>query len=383
MKKLITYISILLFLIYPDSGIASDTLRVAIIGDYGSGARSAVGDVANLVKSWNPDLIITTGDNNYEDGLALTIDHNIGQYYHDYISPYLGSYGAGADINRFFPSLGNHDYRCTICPQPYLDYFTLPNNERYYDFKWGPVHFFSISSDSKEPDGNNSSSVQALWLKTTMSESTQPLKIVYMHHPPFSSSSHGSTEIMQWPFKEWGADAVIAGHDHVYERIISDGLPYFVNGLGGKSIYQFYSIVSGSEVRYRGDYGAMLVEITNEVALYKFINRSGELIDSYQYIIVDVEPERAGIPAEFVLSQNYPNPFNPETIISYSIPKTEKVSLIVYNLIGEEIAHLTDERKPSGSYTVEWNVSNVSSGIYFYRLQAGEFVQTRKMVLLK
>ena len=228
MKKLITYISILLFLIYPDSGIASDTLRVAIIGDYGS-ARSAEEDVANLVKSWNPDLIITTGDNNYEDGLASTIDDNIGQYYHDYISPYLGSYGAGADINRFFPSLGNHDYRCTICPQPYLDYFTLPNNERYYDFKWGPVHFFSISSDNKEPDGNNSSSFQALWLKTTMSESTQPLKIVYMHHPPFSSSSHGSTEIMQWPFKEWGADAVIAGHDHVYERIISDGLPYFVN----------------------------------------------------------------------------------------------------------------------------------------------------------
>ena len=87
MKKLITNIFILLFLIYPDSGIASDPLRVAIIGDYGSGARSAVGDVANLVKSWNPDLIITTGDNNYEDGLALTIDHNIGQYYHDYISP--------------------------------------------------------------------------------------------------------------------------------------------------------------------------------------------------------------------------------------------------------------------------------------------------------
>ena len=89
------------------------------------------------------------------------------------------------------------------------------------------------------------------------------------------------------------------------------------------------------------------------------------------------------VPEKYELSQNYPNPFNPETVISYSIPKTEEVSLVVYNLIGEEIARLIDESKHSGNYTVEWNASNVASGIYFYRLQAGDFIQTRKMVLLK
>ena len=89
------------------------------------------------------------------------------------------------------------------------------------------------------------------------------------------------------------------------------------------------------------------------------------------------------IPDKFRLSQNYPNPFNPVTVIRYSIPKAEEVSLVVYNLIGEEVAHLIDERKPAGNYTVEWNASSLSSGIYFYRLQAGDFVQTRKMVLLK
>ncbi|TFB11225.1 T9SS type A sorting domain-containing protein [Candidatus Marinimicrobia bacterium MT.SAG.2] len=89
------------------------------------------------------------------------------------------------------------------------------------------------------------------------------------------------------------------------------------------------------------------------------------------------------VPEKYELSQNYPNPFNPETVIRYSIPKAEEVSLVVYNLIGEEVAHLIDERKPAGSYTVKWNASNISSGIYFYRLQAGDFVLTRKMVLLK
>ena len=89
------------------------------------------------------------------------------------------------------------------------------------------------------------------------------------------------------------------------------------------------------------------------------------------------------VPEKYELSQNYPNPFNPVTVIRYSIPKAEEVSLVVYNLIGEEVAHLIDERKPAGSYTVKWNASNISSGIYFYRLQAGDFVQTRKMLLLK
>ena len=98
---------------------------------------------------------------------------------------------------------------------------------------------------------------------------------------------------------------------------------------------------------------------------------------------VAVENKEVDLPVEFVLSQNYPNPFNPETKIWYSLPKDEEVSLAVYNLIGEKIVHLVGERKQAGSYTIKWDASNVSSGIYFYRLQAGEFVQTKKMVLLK
>ena len=96
-----------------------------------------------------------------------------------------------------------------------------------------------------------------------------------------------------------------------------------------------------------------------------------------------VESDEVGLPAEFTLSQNYPNPFNPGTVIRYSIARAEEVSLVVYNMIGEEVAHLIDGRKPAGNFSVEWNATNFASGIYFYRLQAGDFVQTRKMVLLK
>jgi hypothetical protein len=207
------------------------TVRFGVIGDFGS-AGTAARDVANLVKSWKPDFIITVGDNNYPDGAASTIDPNIGQYYHEFIYPYKGRYGAGATVNRFFPSLGNHDWHARGA-QPYLDYFTLPGNERYYDFVWGPVHLFAIDSDEDEPDGITRSSRQAAWLQNKLAASTARWKLVYFHHPPYSSGEHGNTREMQWPFQQWGASAVLTGHDHLYERLLVGGFTYFVAGAGG------------------------------------------------------------------------------------------------------------------------------------------------------
>ena len=257
-------------------------LRFAVIGDYGNGSQ-AEADVAALVKSWNSDLIITTGDNNYPDGAADTIDKNIGQFFHEFIAPYVGGYGEGALENRFFPSLGNHDWHSKDA-QPYLDYFTLPGNERYYDFSYGPVHFFVLDSDSDEPDGANSESIQANWLQSQLFASDSVWKIVYMHHPPYSSGKHGSKERMQWPFAEWGADVVISGHDHTYERISRDGILYFVNGLGGSSKYAFRDIVEGSQVRYNEDYGAMLIVASEIMMRFQFINRQGMVVDAVELV---------------------------------------------------------------------------------------------------
>ena len=258
--------------------------RFAVIGDYGQ-AGDAERDVANLVKSWNPEIIVTTGDNNYNDGSADTIDENIGKYYSDFIYPYHGSYGNGAQVNRYFPSLGNHDWN-TPGAQPYLDYFTLPGNERYYDFTWGPVHFFIIDSDNDEPDGNEWDSIQGEWLKSQLAKSIDQWKIVVMHHAPYSSGNHGSSSRMQWPYADWGADVVLSGHDHTYERISPTGdILYFVNGLGGKSKYDFSDDpIEGSQVRYNEDYGAMLVDVSLERIRFQFINRQEEQIDDFSLV---------------------------------------------------------------------------------------------------
>jgi hypothetical protein len=89
------------------------------------------------------------------------------------------------------------------------------------------------------------------------------------------------------------------------------------------------------------------------------------------------------VPEDFSLSQNYPNPFNPSTVISYRLPVTSFVTLKVCDILGREVATLVNEEKPAGEYEVEFDGSNLPSGIYFYQLKAGEFAETKKMILLK
>jgi hypothetical protein len=175
--------------------------------------------------------------------------------------------------------MGNHDW--ATGGQAHLNYFTLPGNERYYDVAAGPVHVFAVDSDPHEPDGITADSIQAQWLKQTLATSKACWKLVYMHHPPFSSGGHGSSEWMRWPYQEWSADAVLAGHDHTYERIIHGDIVYVVNGLGGNTPYGFGTPVTGSQVRYNGDYGALLIDVTSTQLTLSFITRTGQVIDSY------------------------------------------------------------------------------------------------------
>lgn len=264
----------------PSATPTPSVLRFAVIGDFGQGGQ-AEADVAALVHSWSPDIVITVGDNNYPSGSADTIDAHIGAYYYDFIYPYSGAYGPGATENRFFPTLGNHDWY-TEGAEPYFAYFTLPANERYYDFTSGPVHFFAVDSDGSEPDGVGRSSAQADWLRQAMAASDSPWNVVYFHHPPYSSGLHGSITWMRWPFAEWGADAVLAGHDHTYERLLVDGIPHFVNGLGGGAIYYFVNTLPESQFRYNGGHGAMLVTATEAEMVFSFFGIEGELIDTYE-----------------------------------------------------------------------------------------------------
>jgi len=128
------------------------------------------------------------------------------------------------------------------------------------------------------------------------------------------------------------------------------------------------------------------IEFTGEENILKGCVINGVLYGDTTFV-VDVEEEQNPIPAEYKLEQNYPNPFNPSTIISFQLPKAGNVSLKVYDVLGREVATFVDEFRNAGNYDVEFNpVSNIrhpASGVYFYQLKAGEFVETKKMLLLK
>ncbi len=96
-----------------------------------------------------------------------------------------------------------------------------------------------------------------------------------------------------------------------------------------------------------------------------------------------VDEPRESIPTEFSLEQNYPNPFNPTTTLKFNIPHSAFVALKVYDALGREVSTLVNEVKPPGTYEVKWDAKGFASGMYIYRFQAGDFVATRKILLLR
>ena len=188
--------------------------------------------------------------------------------------------------------MGSHDYSdAKPAPKSYVSYFTLPGagfasssgNERFYDFVEGPVHFFVLDSNPQEPRGVTVLSAQAAWLRWALATSTSTWNVVVDHHPPFSSDAvHAPTTYMDWPFAEWGADAMISGHAHIYERVMHNGMPYFINGLGGGPRHALNATPSPeSAVQFDTNWGAQKVVVTSQRLRFEFYTITGVLVDEY------------------------------------------------------------------------------------------------------
>ena len=126
-------------------------------------------------------------------------------------------------------------------------------------------------------------------------------------------------------------------------------------------------------------YNTYLTEKTMVDSVYMIgMKLNEEYIGSTYFQISSTKPA-----TDFKLEQNYPNPFNPTTKIEYSIPKNSLVTLKVYDMLGREVATLVNEEKSIGNYNVEFNGNGLSSGIYFYKFQAGDYTTVKKMILVK
>jgi hypothetical protein len=168
----------------------------------------------------------------------------------------------------------------------------------------------------------------------------------------------------------------------------------------GTGWYQIDYYPMGGDQRYHLPSGPFNLAIgdTQEVVIAFLIKKGTDNLNSITELrnyaaqiqhwydndfVTDVDENNILLPTEFSLSQNYPNPFNPSTTISYQLPVTSNVTLKIYDILGSEVATLVNQEQSVGNYKVDFNASHLSSGIYFYQVKAGSFVQTKKMILIK
>ena len=152
----------------------------------------------------------------------------------------------------------------------------------------------------------------------------------------------------------------------------------------------FDSLAPAIWIQYKFNIGSLVPEGSNiyigfrEFVPTRYVNGASFSLDLVKStaIVTEIQNETE-TPTEFKLSQNYPNPFNPSTNIDYSIPKSGFVSLKIYDMLAKEVAKIVNENKDAGNYTVTFNASKLSSGIYYYRIQSGNFTDIKSMVLIK
>jgi hypothetical protein len=170
---------------------------------------------------------------------------------------------------------------------------------------------------------------------------------------------------------------VVGGYDQVNKALNTVDM-IEINSDGTLNISNFASLKYSRKYPMLGYHG-------NKLYVFGGFDEQNNVVAEVEVFdftpVTSVQDEN--IPSRFLLYQNYPNPFNPTTNIKFDLPKETNVSLKIYNILGEEISSLVDKIMSAGDHIIEFNGSQLSSGMYFYKLKAGEYVQTKKMLLIK
>jgi hypothetical protein len=248
--------------------LKKDSVRFAVIGDTGTGTEKQY-EVGRVMVSYRQafpfDFVLMMGDNLY--GSEKAVDYK--KKFEDAYKPLLD------DKVKFYATLGNHDES----NERFYANFNM-NGEEYYNFKKGPVSFYSLNSNYMDKK-------QLKWFEDKLASDTSEWKVVFFHHPPYSSggkhgSSTGLREVVEPLFVKYGVGVVFAGHEHFYERIKPQkGVYYFISGAGGK--LRDGNIREGSPLTAKGydaDMSFMLLEVAGDEMHFQCVNRKGETVDS-------------------------------------------------------------------------------------------------------
>jgi hypothetical protein len=248
--------------------IGYESFRFGAYGD--TRTNNAIhAEVVSKMHTYAPEFYIHSGDLVNSGGTA---------------SDWTGFFGAlspSANDTTFWPSIGNHERSGDATAWNYLNYFDLPNNEKWYSFNYSNAHFIALDTTSTYTNG----SAQNNWLRADLDAADDWAEwiFVYFHHPPYSSSSHGSDlnvrNSLCWLFSQHNVTAVFNGHDHDYEHAEpGDGIHYFVVGAGGAPLYaagtSWFTTYSESVHHF------MIVDVMDNVTKLQAIRKTGTIMET-------------------------------------------------------------------------------------------------------
>ena len=409
--------------------------RVWVIGDSGTKGLRAAG-VRNAYRNHpgadSTDVWLMLGDNAYEDGTDA-----------EYQAAVFNMYPTILRNTILWSTRGNHELFHSGPNNDYYEIFTMPiageagglpsGTEAYYAFDFANIHFICLDSQgsSRQPG-----SPMLTWLEQDLAATDQQWVIAFWHHPPYSKGSHDSdTELRLIEMRQYalpiledhGVDLVLAGHSHSYERSFllhghyglsttladsmqvddGDGRPAgdgaYVKPLSGPGAERgaVYTVAGTSGSVAGGTYdhpvmisslaklGSLVLDVNHTELRATFIDTTGAPLDSFVVIkeipqTTDVSPLRT----PFVRLTSRPNPFSSHAQLDYTVPSASRVSLTIYNVRGQRVRLLLDQRVNEGPHTASWDGLDdrgdaVAQGVYFATLRAGREKRTHRLVLVK
>ncbi len=279
---------------------------------------------------------------------------------------------------------GNHE-QLGILYQKYFPYQHVA--DFYWSFDYGPAHFVIIDQYVDYKLG----SAQYQWIENDLASSKKPWKIIVLHEPGWTAAGEGGhgnasdvQDYIQPLCEQYGVTIVFGGHNHYYARAEVNGVQHLTIGGGGAPLRdvdpsQPNILITAVEHHFAK------IKIENDLLTCEVVKPNGDLIESFTVdMVVSVESENnEQIVTDYILHPAYPNPFNPSTTISYSLPETAEIQLSIYNLLGQKVVELINQEMKAGTYSVDWNTKNVSSGNYIVTLKTNSKVLTEKVTLLK
>ncbi|MFH1313961.1 MAG: metallophosphoesterase [Candidatus Eisenbacteria bacterium] len=281
--------------------------------------------------------------------------------------------------------MGNHEGTGVL----FTKYFPYPFvSGRYWSFDYGPAHFVCVDQYTSYSSG----SPQLTWIENDLAASTKLWNFIYLHEPGWTSGHHENNTTVQTYIQplceQYGVPIVFGGHNHYYSRGLVNGVHHITTGGGGAPPYsptpgQPYIVYAISAYHY------CMVEIDGYSLDFTARTRSGTVIDTFS---VDLPQAAVGYedpdvpPQALSLSPAGPNPFARSTVLSFSVPEAAHVDLGIYAVGGRRIRTLVDGMQGAGYHSTEWDGrdesgNDVSSGIYFCRLQTKDAWLTRKLIL--